>query len=101
GHAYMLDHRYADATANFVQANRAGDALDDYADYLAAQAAIDAGRPADAYKLLDNFAARYPDSIFDSTAPVLLANAHLQQRDAPGALAVLEPLANTPAGNQI
>jgi soluble lytic murein transglycosylase len=101
GHAYLLDHRYADASAEFVQANRAGDALDDYADYLAAQAAIDAGRPADAYKLLDNFTARYPDSIFDSTAPVLLANAHLQQRDAQGALAVLEPLANGPAANQI
>jgi soluble lytic murein transglycosylase len=101
GHAYMLDHRYGDASANFIEANRAGDALDDYADYLAAQASIDAGRPADAYKLLDNFAARYPDSIFDSTAPVLLANAHLQQKDAQGALAVLEPLANGPAASQL
>jgi soluble lytic murein transglycosylase len=101
GHSYMLDHRYADATADFVQANRAGDALDDYADYLGAQAAIDAGRPVDAYKLLEDFGARYPDSIFDSTAPVLLANAHLQQKDAQGALAVLEPLASTQAANQI
>jgi soluble lytic murein transglycosylase len=98
GHAYMLDHRYGEAANSYNQANKAGDALDDYADYLGAQAAIQAGRGADAYGLLDHFAERYPDSIFASTAPVLLANAHLQQRDAQGALRVLEPLANTPGG---
>ena len=81
---------------DFSQAKRAGDALDDYADYLGAQAAIQAGRPAEAYALLDHFADHYPDSIFVPTAPVLLANAHLQQNDAQGALRVLQPLANTP-----
>jgi soluble lytic murein transglycosylase len=98
GHAYMLDHRYADAVTSFNEANKAGDALDDYADYLDAEAAVQAGHAADAYGLLDNFAARYPDSIFAATAPVMLADAHLQQRDAQGALRVLEPLANTPEG---
>ncbi len=96
GHAYSLDHRYADATADFAQAKRAGEALDDYADYLGAQAAIQAGHGAEAYGLLDHFADRYPDSIFVPTAPVLLANAHLQQNDPRGALAVLEPLLNAP-----
>src|ERR1039458_3973957 len=28
GHAYMLDHRYADAATNYSQAKRAGEALD-------------------------------------------------------------------------
>jgi soluble lytic murein transglycosylase len=101
GHAYMLDHRYADAVTNYSQAKRAGEALDDYADYLGAQAAIQAGRAGDAYVLLDHFADRYPDSIFDATAPILLANAHLQQTDAKGALHVLEPLVNSPGSDQV
>ena len=100
GHAYMLDHKYADAATDFSQAKRAGDALDDYADYLGAQAAIQAGRGADAYPLLSRFRERYPDSIFVVTAPVLLANAHLQQNDARGALEVLEPLRNTAEAEQ-
>jgi soluble lytic murein transglycosylase len=95
GHAYMMDHRYADAAANYRQANVSGDALDDYADYLGAQAAVQAGRAGGAYALLDRFGERYPDSIFAATAPVLLANAHMQQSDAQGALRVLEPVANT------
>src|ERR1019366_6348358 len=45
GHADMLDHRYPEAVTNYSQAKRAGEALDDYADYLGAQAAIQAGRP--------------------------------------------------------
>jgi soluble lytic murein transglycosylase len=95
GHAYMLDHRYVDAIASFHQANVSGTALDDYADYLGAQAAIQAGRGSDAYALLDHFTERHPESIFDANAPVLLANAHLQQNDPQGALRVLVPLADS------
>jgi soluble lytic murein transglycosylase len=101
GHAYMLDHRYAEASSNYSLAKRAGEALDDYADYLGAQAAIQAGRAGDAYALLDHFADHYPDSIFVATAPVQLASAHLQQSDARGALSVLAPLANTPESQQV
>jgi soluble lytic murein transglycosylase len=43
---------------------------------------------------LTGFAERYPESIFVPSAPVMLANAHLQQNDPQGALKVLEPLAN-------
>lgn len=100
GHAYSLDHRYTDAVADFTQAKRAGEALDDYADYLGAQAAIQEGHGAEAYALLDHFADRYPDSIFVPTAPVLLANAHLQQNDPHGALTVLEPFTNTPEADE-
>jgi soluble lytic murein transglycosylase len=101
GHAYMQDHRYADAIANFNQAKRSGDALSDYADYLAAQAAIQSGHAADSYFLLSHFADRYPESIFVATAPVLLAGAYLQQSDAQGALQVLTPLANTPQSQAV
>ena len=100
GHAYSLDHRYSEAIADFSQAKRAGAALDDYADYLGAQAAIQAGRQTEAHALLDHFADHYPDSIFVPTAPVLLANAHLQQNDPQGALRVLQPLANGPEAEQ-
>ena len=72
-----------------------GAALDDYADYLGAQAALQAGRGADAYALLDHFAERHPDSIFVANAPVLLANAYIQQNNPQGALKVLQPLVDT------
>ncbi|WP_263385449.1 transglycosylase SLT domain-containing protein [Granulicella arctica] len=96
GHAYMLDHRYADAVNAYRQANTAGNALDDYADYLGAQAALQASHGADAYALLDHFADRHPDSIFVANAPVLLANAYIQQGNPQGALTVLQPLASSP-----
>ena len=69
--------------------------MSDYADYLGAQAALQAGHPADSYALLDRFAERHPDSIFDANASVLLANAYLQQNNATGALHVLEPLSGS------
>ena len=100
GHAYWLDHRYGEAAANFAQARRAGNALDDYADYLAAQATIEAGHPADAYSTLEHFQEQYPDSIFTAGVPVLLASAHLQQSDGKDALAALSPLLNSPASDQ-
>ncbi len=101
GHAYMQDHRYTDAISNFNQAKRSGNALDDYADYLGAQAAIQSGHAGDSYSLLDHFADHYPDSIFAATAPVLLASAHLQQNDAQGALQVLTPLVNSPQSQPV
>jgi soluble lytic murein transglycosylase len=96
GHAYMLDHRYAEATNTYRLAASSGEALDDYADYLGAQAALQAGRGTDAYALLDRFAERHPDSIFVANAPILLANAYIQQNNPQGALRVLQPLADTP-----
>jgi len=99
GHAYMLDHKYADAANSFRQANVSGKALDDYADYLGAQAALQGGRGSDAYALLDHFADRHPDSIFNSNAPVLLANAYIAQNNPQAALGVLEPLAGTNVAN--
>ena len=99
GHAYVLDHRYSEAADTFRRAGASGTALDDYADYLGAQASVEAGKGADAYGMLDRFAERHPESIFKTNAPVLLANAHLQQNDPQGALRVLTPLVDSPQGS--
>ena len=101
GHAYMLDHRYAEAQRAFREANVHGAALADYADYLEAQAVVHGDRPQDAIPLLDHFADRHPGSLFDSSAPVLLANAYLASGDGAGALRVLLPLHSAAMGNQV
>jgi soluble lytic murein transglycosylase len=95
GHAYMLDRRYGEAANAFRQANASGVVLDDYADYLGAQAALQAGHGSEAYALLDHFAERHPESIFNADAPVLLANAYLQQNNSQEALRTLLSLVGT------
>ena len=95
GHAYVLDHRYPEATVMYKAAASSGEALSDYAEYLGAQAALQGQHGADAYPLLDHFGERHPDSIFVANAPVLLANCYLQQGDGQDALRVLEPLLAT------
>lgn len=101
GHALMMDHRYPEAEQAFAAAKQAGDALDDYAVYLGAQAAIAANRPTDAIPVLATFAEKYPDSLFVPNAPVTLAQAYLENHDPGSALRVLQPLANTPAGSHV
>jgi len=101
GHAYMLDHKYDDAASAYRHAALSGKALDDYAAYLGAQASLQAGKGADAYALLNDFAERHPDSIFDGDAPVLLANSYLQQADPQSALKTLLPLQNTPQASHV
>ena len=89
GHAYLLDHRYPEAVASFQKANVVGKTLNDYADFLGAQAEMETGRLADAETLLRGFAAKYPESIFVSRLPVMIANLSLQQNDPGTALRVL------------
>ncbi len=85
GHAYLLDKRYAEAAASFRQAREAGVLLDDYADFLEAEADHEAGNEAAAEALLHGFTQRHPDSIFDAQAPTLEANVLLAMNDAAGA----------------
>ena len=101
GHAYSLAHHYPEAESSFRQASQQGQALGDYADYLGAQAALAANRPADATLLLPNFAERHPGSLFVPDVPVLQANAYLAAGDAGSAIRTLQPLANTPAGSHV
>ena len=89
GHAYLLDHRYSDATASFHKAETAGKTLNDYADFLGAQAEMETGKLSDAATLLTGFAAKYPESIFVPRLPVMVANLSLQQNDPQTALHVL------------
>ncbi|MEO6923563.1 MAG: transglycosylase SLT domain-containing protein [Bryocella sp.] len=98
GHAYAVDHRFAEAQNSYRLAAQRGEVLNDYADYLSAQAAISGGQPSAAVPLLEHFADRYPDSLFVPTAPVLLSQAYLAMGDSAGALRVLQPLATTPEG---
>ncbi len=96
GHAYMLDRRYPEAGEAYRQAAGGGDQLSDYADYLGAQALVQAGRGGEAGPLLDHFADRHPESIFTVNAPLLLANVDLQQKNGAAAVAILEPMLATP-----
>ena len=99
GHAYAQDHRYGDAMSAFRSAAQRGVALDDYADYLGAQAAVNGGQASAAIPLLQQFAERHPDSLFVPTAPILLSQAYLATGDSASALRVLKPLEATQEGS--
>ena len=100
GHAYLLDRRYREAIANFKRAKEDSDTLSDVADFLAAQAAHDAGDNATAAALLRGFAQRYPESIFDDQAPELEASTLLALNNAAGAQAVLEAAKDSDAADR-
>ena len=55
GHAYLLDHKYPDAVSAFHSADLAGKSLEDYADYLTAQAFLQDNKLADAETVLNTF----------------------------------------------
>jgi len=90
GHAYLLDHKYSEAVSAFHSANVAGKSLDDYADYLTAQAFLQDNKLADAETVLDTFIQKHPDSIFVHSVPVLQANLFLQESDPQAALRILD-----------
>jgi len=96
GHAYLLDHRYPEAAASLQKANALGKTMDDYADFLAAQAYMEAGKLSDAESLLTGFGAKYPESIFVPRLPVMIANLSLEQNDPGTALKVLHQHASDP-----
>ncbi len=99
GHAYSLDHRYADAGTAYRQA-ASGDALQDYAVYLSAQAALQNHDGSTAVQMLNGFAAKYPNSIFATTAPVTQAQAYLSLNDSASALRALGPEVGQPASQK-
>jgi soluble lytic murein transglycosylase len=101
GHAYLLDHRYAEAIENFKLAREDSDELGDIADFLAAEANHDSGDNTAAEALLHGFAARYPDSIFADQAPELEATVFLAQNNPNGARTVLAAAENTDAADRV
>jgi soluble lytic murein transglycosylase len=100
GHAYLLDRRFPDAITALSHAGTSGDALDDYAAYLTAQADMQSNQLPQAETVLTGFAAKYPDSVFVPQMPVLLANLSLAQGDPQTALHVLSEHAAEPAANK-
>ena len=89
GHAYLLDHKYADAVSEFKNADREGTALSDYAAYLTAQAYLQGNMLPSAQPILATFIEKYPDSIFVPSVPILEANLLLQEGAPQNALTVL------------
>jgi soluble lytic murein transglycosylase len=100
GNAYYLDKRYTDAVASLHQARETGEALDDYADFLAARANHEANQEVQAEALLKGFKEKYPDSIFVEEVPELEANVLLDLHDAAGAKRVLDASASDPAAGR-
>jgi soluble lytic murein transglycosylase len=89
GHAYMVDHNFAEAAGDLRQARQAGVELADYADFLTADADHQLGNDTAAAALLHGFVERYPDSIFDAQVPELEATIDLAQGNATAAQKVL------------
>jgi soluble lytic murein transglycosylase len=100
GHAYMMDKRYADAITSLRQAREAGEALDDYADFLAAKAYHESDQEAQAEALLKGFKDKHPDSIFVDEVPELEANVLLDQHEPDDAKRVLDAAAMDPAAGR-
>jgi len=97
GHAYLLDRKFPDAVSALRSARLAGatpaqpdGVLADYADYLTAQAYLQANQLPQAEDVLNDFVEKYPDSIFVSSVPVLQANLFVQEGDPQHALAILD-----------
>jgi soluble lytic murein transglycosylase len=97
GHAYLIDKRYSEASANLRLVRQNSEVLADYADFLGAQAEHEQGNDAAADALLRGFNERHPDSIFDLEAPELEANVLLAQGNASGAQKVLATIADDAA----
>ncbi|MGB8481507.1 MAG: transglycosylase SLT domain-containing protein [Acidobacteriaceae bacterium] len=92
GQAYVEDGKFKEAASSFQLANRYGQALDDYADYLGARANFAQQQYAAAEQLLQGFAERHPDSILIDRATLLLANVKLGEGDPQAALHQLAKL---------
>ncbi len=92
GQAYMDDGKFKEAASSFQLANRDGQALDDYADYLGGKANYAQQQYAAAEQLVQGFAERHPDSILIDHATLLLANIKLGEGDPQAALHQLAKL---------
>ena len=99
GHAYLLDKKFPEAVSALHSVTVHGKELDDYGDYLAAQALMESGRFADAASQLNGFAEKYPDSIFAGNLPTLMGTLQTQAGDPQAALRTLQAAQATAIGN--
>ena len=100
GHAYLLDKRDAEAESALAEARRADGELNDYVDFLDAEASHEAGDDTAAENILHGFTDRYPESIFDDQAPELEANVLLGMNKLTAARQVLAAAAESPAADR-
>ena len=91
GHAHAADKRYQESADAYRTAGQRSSVIEDFSEYLGALALEDAGHPDQALALLSGYAARYPDSIFNYTLPIVLARL-LVETNRPAA--ALQTLAN-------
>jgi len=97
GHAYLLDHQYAEAVTSLHDAHLAdatasspNGPLADYTDYLTAQAYLQSSQYPEAEKILSSYVRKYPDSIFVPGIPILEANLFVAEGNAQAALEILD-----------
>jgi soluble lytic murein transglycosylase len=100
GHAYLADGHDNHAIADLKMANKSGEALGDFSNYLLAQAEIGAGEYSDAEATLTTLKRVYPESILIPFFPALLANAYLMDHRPEDALGVLRASASSAIGDR-
>jgi soluble lytic murein transglycosylase len=89
GHAYIQDHRYDDAVHALKQASAQSSVLDDYVQYLQATALEQGNQYIQALAVLNGYPDRYPESIFNTTLPVMVARLQIEAAQPQAALATL------------
>jgi soluble lytic murein transglycosylase len=107
GHADLLEHKFSDAVSALRSAHLADasktqpdGALADYADYLTAQSFLQNNQLPQAELVLNDYAQKYPDSIFVTSVPILRANLMVQEGDPQAALATLNPHRQEPVAGK-
>jgi soluble lytic murein transglycosylase len=89
GYAHYEDHDFPSAIAALKKAQpRAGD-LGDYVSYFLANSYASGGQPSPAADNLQEFSAKYPESVFLRDAAATYANCLLAENNPSGALSVL------------
>ncbi len=89
GHAYIQDRRFDDAVHALKQASAQSSVLDDYVQYLEAQALEQSNQYAQAIAILSGYPDRYPESIFNGNLPVMVARLQIESNQPQAALATL------------
>ncbi len=90
GYAHILDHQPDKAIPPLLKARAHADELSDYVSYWLGSAYAATGDSQQALDTLRDFAAHYPDSVFERDAALVYANALTATGQAKDALALLE-----------
>ena len=89
GHAYFLDKRSDEAVRALARADQLTQDLNDYTEYLEALAYEQGSHPDQALALLNGYAVKYPETVFNNQLPITLARVQLQNQQPQDCLATL------------